>query len=328
MKSTINKNIVLVGPGLLQIPISGKNGWGGIENTLTHIIKEFKIRNQEFTLVNDSINYNNIVRDITKNNDCIVHVHYDEYAEDLYKNKNYSLVSTSHSPYHPYTSMWLEHTKNHFNRLFTNIDAYFGQAHISNMHAKQINPNLFLGLCRCGISENEFINFRKNKGNKKSLVIGKIEGRKNQALLQQTFSNDLYIDFVGQNIDPNFKEMDVGKTKYLGSWSREQVYSKMTEYSTIILLSSFEGDVGVIKEAIASGCSVVVSKNASLNLDIDLPFIKVYDTIQDKNIFINDINIMNEENEKYRPFIFEYFKNKFDVSVTVDEYINSLNNLC
>lgn len=324
MKTTINKKIILVGPGYLPIPIEGNNGWGGIENTLTHIINEFKDRGQKYHLINDKIHYKKLVDEASKNEDCIVHVHYDDYAPDLFVNKNYTLISTSHAPYHPFKELWQNGVYSHYDRLFSNIDGYWGQSNISNKNALEMNPNLKTGLCRCGIPEKVFLNSRKDKGNKKSLVIGKIESRKNQALLQKMFSDDLEIDFVGESIDPNFETKDIGKTKYLGPWSREEVKNKMTEYSSLILLSSFEGDVGVVKEALASGCSIIVSRGASLNLDESKSFIKIYDKILNKSDFINDVNKINEENETWRSQIFDYFKQNFDVSVTVEEYLSSL----
>ncbi len=327
MKSTINKTIILVGPGTLPIPITGKNGWGGIENTLTHIVNEFDKRKQKYVLINDSQNYKTKVLEITKQEDCIVHVHFDDYAPLLYKEKNYKLIATSHSPFHPFLNLWKGGVERHFLTLFENVDGYFGQSNVSNFNAYLKNKNLQFGLCRCGIDENAFIQHRKNQGNKKCLMLGKIETRKNQAFIQQNFANDIEIDFVGEVVDSNFQKKDIGKTRYLGTWSRDEVCSKLTEYSSLLIFSEFEGDVGVVKEALASGCSIISSKPSSLNLDINLPFIQIYDNIIDKNDFIKQVTKMNEENEYYRPFICSYFKNKFDVSVTVDEYINCLNNL-
>ena len=57
MSKTIDKKIVLVGPGTLPIPVSGNNGWGGIENTLTLIIQELDKRNQKYVLINQQNNY-------------------------------------------------------------------------------------------------------------------------------------------------------------------------------------------------------------------------------------------------------------------------------
>jgi len=62
--NTINKNIIVVAPGNLPIPVPGNNGWGGIENTLSWITEEFQKINQKFILINDRINYKKIVDDI------------------------------------------------------------------------------------------------------------------------------------------------------------------------------------------------------------------------------------------------------------------------
>jgi hypothetical protein len=327
MKNIIDKNIVIVGPGTLPIPVPGFNGWGGIENTLTWIIEEFEKRNQQYTLINDSNSYKKKVDDVCNLKDSIVHVHYDDYAVNLNTNKSYPLIATSHSPYHPFTELWNPTVSNHFTKLFNNIDAYFGQAERSNNNALNVNPNLKTGICRCGIPNYLFESYRKDKGNKRSLVIGKIESRKNQFILQSQFSNDLDIDFVGPHSDSQFIAGNVGKTKYLGTWSRQDVIQKMSDYSSLILLSSFEGDVLVIKEALASGCSVILSKMAALNMDEDLPFIKIYDNYIDKSNFINEVTRINEENEKYRSDIINYFNKKFEISVTVSEYIDCLNKL-
>jgi len=322
MNITINKNLILVGPGHLPIPVCGVNGWGGIENILTWMIDELKNRNQQFVLINDDNNYVSIVDDISKRTDSIVHVHYDDYASNL--NKNYPLISTSHSPFHPFIEMWNGNVHNHFKTLFNSIDAYFGQSTLSNQCAIQLHPNLKTGLCRCGIPDNLFAPTRKNKGNKKSLVLGKIEPRKNQSFLQNNFANDLHMDFVGQVSDNNFIPQNIGKSNYLGVWSRQQVISNMTEYSSIILLSNFEGDVVIVKEALASGCSLIISDKAALNLDISLPYIKIVNNIINKNDFISLVEKTNEENEYYRTEIIKYFNSKFEIKTTVDEYINSL----
>lgn len=319
---TVDKNIILVGPGHLPIPVKGSNGWGGIENILTWMIQEFKNRNQEFVLVNDSLNYIKTVDDLSKKTNSIVHLHYDDYAKFL--KKDYPLISTSHSPFHPFPEMWEGNVKNHFNNLFNSIDAYFGQSIISNNAALQLKSNLKTGLCRCGIPNSLFSPTRKNKGNKKSLIIGKIEPRKNQAVLQHYFSDFLYMDFVGQIADNKFIPQNVGKSNYLGTWSREDVIKNMTEYSSIILLSAFEGDVVIVKEALASGCSLILSNKAALNLDLSLPYIKIVNNIDDKDTFISLVEKINEENNFYRDKIIKYFNDNFEISKTVDEYINSL----
>jgi glycosyltransferase involved in cell wall biosynthesis len=324
MKSTINKNIILVGPGHLPIPVTGSNGWGGIENTLTWITEEFLKRGQQFTLINNRFNYIDQISNAVKGKESIVHLHYDDYAPSIKNQNNCVLIATSHSPYHPHKNTWDETVKNHFNQLYTNIDGYYGQCEMSNLHALEVNKNLKTGLCRCGIPGIQFEKFRLPKGNKKSIVIGKIEKRKNQSILQHLFSDHLYMDFVGPLNDDSFVPHVKGKTNYLGTWSRDEVLQKLSEYSSLILLSSFEGDVLVVKEALAAGCSVIVSEPASLNLDRTKPFIKIIPNHVVKDQFIKTVEMINEENENYRGDIINYFNNQFEIKNTVNEYINTL----
>jgi hypothetical protein len=316
-----NKKIILVGPGTLPIPVTGTNGWGGIENTLTRIIQEFDKRHQNYVLINDQNNYSTLVRQHINDDNAVVHVHYDDYIQNLQK-LNCPLIATSHSPFHPHRQTWNGGVFNHFYNLFSSINGYFGQSEVSNQNAIILNSKLKTGLCRVGIPEEMYTPYRKEKGNKKSLIIGKIEPRKMQAELQLYFGN-LHIDFVGPLADSRFKPYKVGNTNYLGVWSRKEVQEKMTDYSSLILMSHFEGDAGVVKEALASGCSLILTPEASLNID-DKSFIKKIN-LSDLSKFTSIVHQVNEENDLYRNLIFQYFKEKFDIKVTTDEYINDLN---
>jgi hypothetical protein len=324
MSKTFKKKIILVGPGILPIPVSGKNGWGGIENILTWIIEEFDKRNQKYVLINDKDNYINKIKTELEKEDSIVHVHYDDYAHEIKNQISCPLISTSHSPYHPFIQLWKDLVGFHFYKLLNSVDSYFGQSDISNQCALQFNKNIKTGLCRCGIPDYLYKPYRVKKGNGRSLVIGKIESRKNQSFLQKNFGKDLNIDFVGHIEDPNFHAGDYGKTRYLGTWSRKEVFEKMPQYSTLILLSSFEGDVVVVKEAIAAGCSLLLSSSAALNIDDDLPFIKIYKKNEDIENIVNDVEKLNTNNEFEKTNILNYFNKKFEISKTVDEYIESL----
>ena len=141
------------------------------------------------------------------------------------------------------------------------------------------------------------------------------------------FGNDLDIDFVGHIADPNFIPANYGKSRYLGTWSRQEVFEKMPQYSSLILLSHFEGDVLVVKEAVAAGCSLVLSSSASLNMESGLPFVCTYNNKDDMKNFVQDVRRINLENEKQKKNILEYFNRKFEITKTVDEYIESLEKL-
>ena len=123
--------------------------------------------------------------------------------------------------------------------------------------------------------------FKKNTTASKpdrSICVGKIDTRKRQAKLQKM---NLNIDFVGANNDNQFNEDD---PHYLGPWSREEIYSNLTEYANFVLFSSSECDPLVCLEALSAGLGLVISEACTESLDLSKEFIDVIpeDKIEDK----------------------------------------------
>jgi hypothetical protein len=69
-------------------------------------------------------------------------------------------------------------------------------------------------------------NFNSTGGNGKAICVGKIEPRKMQTELSIILNNRHPIDFFGPIQDERFKNLDT--SKHLGSLTREQVYSSIT----------------------------------------------------------------------------------------------------
>lgn len=100
----------------------------------------------------------------------------------------------------------------------------------------------------------------------RAICVGKIEDRKCQALLQVCSA----IDFVGPITTNTFKKTDT----YKGHWTRTQLYSNLTRYSCLVLMSRAEAHPLVIGEALAAGCAVLCSEVAAANLPV-VPWIRV-----------------------------------------------------
>lgn len=150
----------------------------------------------------------------------------------------------------------------------------------------------------------------------RSIFLGKIEHRKRQYLLSD---KELNIDFVGFG-----DELKLSSTnRMVGLWSKEKIYSDLTNYSNLVLLSISEAHPLVCMEALAAGCGLVLSEKACANLDLSKKFISVIpeNKLYDKN-YLSEII---EENRKYsnknREEIIEYSK-LFDWDNVVDSYEN------
>ncbi len=165
---------------------------------------------------------------------------------------------------------------------------------------------------------------RQVSGNGKAICLGWIQPRKQQRLLAQTLDGRVSLDFVGTLDDPDFVEGTT--TNYLGVWSLEDVYRRLTEYSCLVLISSGEVAPLVVLEAMAAGLCLVVSESASANLAVK-DFIKVLpdDILTDptpahQQIVCEAISELIAQNQSFRSEIVAYAHTTFDFSQTIDNY--------
>ena len=61
----------------------------------------------------------------------------------------------------------------------------------------------------------------------------------------------------------------------MGEWKKEVLYSTLTEYGNLVLLSDGEAHPLVVAEAFSAGLGVVLSEWATANLDLNKKFITV-----------------------------------------------------
>jgi glycosyltransferase involved in cell wall biosynthesis len=165
---------------------------------------------------------------------------------------------------------------------------------------------------------------RQPQGNGKAICLGWIQPRKQQRLLAEILDGKVEIDFVGPLDDPDFRAGVT--TKYLGIWSLEEVYQRLTEYNCLVLISHGEVAPLVVLEAMAAGLCLVVSESASANLHVQ-DFIKVLPdhiltdpTPAHQQIVCASISELIARNQSSRQEIADYARENFDFSRIVKNY--------
>ena len=124
----------------------------------------------------------------------------------------------------------------------------------------------------------------------RALCIGKIEERKGQKRLLGC----PLVDFAGPITIDGFPKDD----RYKGEWTREQVYKGLTDYACLVLLSKAEAHPLVIGEALAAGCSILCSEEASANLPRDMPWIRIVGGEADLNKEISEMCVIGMMHRK------------------------------
>lgn len=305
--------IAIIGPGLLPIP---PIGWGAIESLI------WKYKNKLTELGHEVIIFNSkdlemISNTINKSNFDFVHLQFDDHVHFFERKLKVPFCITMHNGYILKTKRW----KPSYYSIFKDSLCTPGIIALSEEIFKNYANNKydgFIKILRNGTSVKDF-NFI-NKGNGKAICLGKIEPRKKQAIIAEKLDGLINIDFVGPIADVNFKE---GKTtKYLGVWDRQTVFSRLTEYNSLILLSEGEAAPLVTVEALAAGLSLVVSSSASSNISKN-NFIDILpDNCNNFSKILEVINNNIKNNQHQREEIREFAMNRFDENVIIKEYIN------
>jgi glycosyltransferase involved in cell wall biosynthesis len=126
------------------------------------------------------------------------------------------------------------------------------------------------------------------------------------------------IDFVGINIE----NLPITTPNYKGEWSRQMLYTELTKYANLVLISEREAHGIVIIEAMFAGLGIVCSENVFKNFNINAPWFTIIP--ENKIHDIPFIEIELERNRKiaiqHRNEIREYALKTFDI----DRYIENL----
>ena len=248
--------ISIIGPGIMPIP---PTGWGAVEILIWDSKQALEELGHEVQIINTK-DVHQIVDDINEFEPDFVHIQYDEFIE-IYDYFEGPRAITSHFGYieqpQKYGSYY--NVLDKFNKIRPNIlclsqgikDTYKSTLNYSEdkllVTPNGVNSSLF-----------EFTNSPENPDS--SIYLAKIDYRKRQHLFQSIAS--LY--YAGNVADNNFNI----EKNYLGEWDKETLYSQLTNYGNLVLLSDGEAHPLVCMEAFVAGLGVVVSEFATANLDI------------------------------------------------------------
>jgi glycosyltransferase involved in cell wall biosynthesis len=303
--------IALVAPGEIDIP---PTGWGALETVVWAYYTELKKLSYDVEIINKS-DSSETHRAIENFDPDIVHLHYGKHYNIL-PFINRRKIITNHDGSFLNSHQFHEQVIRQF--------MYDCEFNILTSWEKELLlkigfPAENIRIVPNGVDYNSFNRNNKPTTNS-SICLGKIDSRKNQSFLQKL---QVDIVFVGANADPNFNPLD---KNYLGLWNREDVFTKLTDYTNLVLLSQSELQPLVCLEALSAGLGLVISEQASQNLDHSLPFISVipYDKIYD-NEYVSQAVIKNRDYclSISRNMIYEYAQS-FDWSNIIQQYINIL----
>jgi glycosyltransferase involved in cell wall biosynthesis len=109
---------------------------------------------------------------------------------------------------------------------------------------------------------------------------------------------------------------------FLGEWSKEKIYSELTNHANLVLLSYSEAAPLVTMEGLMAGLGLVVSESSIANLDLSKPFIDVIpeNKITDIN-YVNDVIQKNKlKSLSMRKEIRKYAEEHFSLEKIVCDY--------
>tara|TARA_R110000824_G_scaffold34372_1_gene109191 strand:+ start:1474 stop:2385 length:912 start_codon:yes stop_codon:yes gene_type:complete len=260
--------ICFIAPGEIEIP---PDGWGALETVVWNQSEELRKLGHETFIINEKSSIRTYAK-LCRIQPDIVHLHYGKHYELMPQIKCHKIV-TNHDGSFKFSGA--------FHDEVTKLCFKGCEIFCLSEYEKQFFSSRDVGKVTIMPNGVDWKKFKKNTTASKpdrSICVGKIDTRKRQAKLQKM---NLNIDFVGANNDNQFNEDD---PHYLGPWSREEIYSNLTEYANFVLFSSSECDPLVCLEALSAGLGLVISEACTESLDLSKEFIDVIpeDKIEDK----------------------------------------------
>jgi glycosyltransferase involved in cell wall biosynthesis len=309
-----------VGHGLIEIP---PKGWGAVEAIIWDYKTLIERLGHQFYVVNARKKWR-VIQRVNAIRPDVVHVHcelrYDIMA-DLIANIK---IMTTHDGGFWDKGIKAVKKKNHIYRdgfgpgsfyihcLSPEIEKYFLNLGISQQRLFTL-PN--------GARSDLFRFSAHPRFPDRSICLGAISERKRQHLL----SGINFVDMAG----PTESNWGAQLDNYLGQWLKMEVYSNLTEYANLVLLSRSEAAPLATCEALMAGLGLVISETATANLDLRQPFIHV---IKEKEIGNKEgLRQAILENQRIalqmRGKIRQYAIDNFDMFTVTKQYLDTLNRL-
>tara|TARA_R110000796_G_scaffold76232_1_gene170653 strand:+ start:1386 stop:2345 length:960 start_codon:yes stop_codon:yes gene_type:complete len=312
--------IALIGPGLMPIP---PKSWGAVEILMWNY-RNFLIEKGHEVKIFNTRDLLSVKREIESSDFDVVHLHFDNYLHFFEDMKCKNFFVTSHYGNLPVESRYEPF---YWNIFYSFIQTKHKILALSPEIKKKYEEYGFdrerVFVAHNGVEIEDFNFSEKAKISDRTIYFGRLERRKGQHLF--CHHDGLNLDFVGNHGD--LQKLNLSSTnRYLGAWTKEKIYSDLTLYPNMALISYGEAHPLVCMEALAAGLGVVVSDVAAANLDRDKKFITVIpdDKIEDVDYVRREIIKNREISVTMRREIREYAKNKFSWDVVVDNYLNTL----
>jgi glycosyltransferase involved in cell wall biosynthesis len=296
-----------------------------LSNSILTLIQDYKYVLEEMGHEIDIFNskqVNEVIDKINNNSYDFVHLHAYEFVRAFNENLKQKYCFSCHNGYFLKKNRWEKDFKEGF-KHYLNAPGIIALSHATKDIFLKAGYSGYISTQVNGIDSQKF-DFQE-QGNNKAICLGWIQPRKQQRLLAEIIDGKIAMDFVGPLDDHNFVEGIT--TKYLGIWSLKQVYSHLTNYSCLVLISDGEVAPLVVLEAMAAGLCIVVSESASANLH-SKEFIKVLPddiltnaTAENRKIVCDTIRELIEKNKFFRREIVEYARENFDFSDIIKNYI-------
>ncbi|MHB8576286.1 MAG: glycosyltransferase family protein [Dehalococcoidia bacterium] len=309
--------IALVAAGHLPIP---PVGWGAVEDLVWNFKLQLEAAGHTIELFN-SVWFNEVIVRLNREQHDFIHLHCDLYCGDFTRHLRQPFCVTSH--YGGFARFAGGEPDPNYEVLFRDTLAAPGNIVFSDEVTGLYRREGYRGFLRLLPNPVDVPRFGfREAGNGRAICLGRIQPRKRQAELARLLNGRVPLDFAGPHDpieEPNFSPR--GDMHELGSWSREEVYARLSEYSCLVLLSRSEGDPLVVKEALAAGLSVVVNGSSAANLS-DEPFITVLpDAERDPAVVAAAINEAIAHNHGLRADARAYAQGRYAYAAILPGYL-------
>jgi len=255
--------IAIVGPGIMPIP---PTGWGAVEILIWDMKCILEKLGHNVLIVNTQ-NVHEIIYKINEFSPDFVHVQYDDFI-DIVPYIQYPCAITSHFGYLEQPNKWSYYSNIIDKFKIINPNIFCLSEGIKNVYSSLGCPDYKLFVTPNGVNSDKFCyNDTVKLEFDRSIYLAKIDYRKRQYMFQSIDS----LFYAGNIADSRFNS----NKNYLGEWTKATLYSDLTSYGNLVLLSDGEAHPLVCMEALVAGLGLVLSGYATANLDTTLPFISV-----------------------------------------------------